>query len=161
MAELLHSVVDRFKPLYGRFILADEDGPTVDSEEPWVMGESWCDATDNLLLIESSVRDDPYGLAIAGFRFEIWDSEPATQEEDWDRQLVSDFKSTSGRLRLADSEGMASPAEVNLGLSDTRWSVRAFVRTLQLAPAVMQNYRLGVEEYEAEIFLLQFWPRNS
>ncbi|MGI5286386.1 hypothetical protein ACQEVF_24020 [Nonomuraea polychroma] len=67
---------------------------------------------------------------------------------------------TSGVVCLEADDGMVSSLEIDLGARDTRWQVRLSAREIELEPEVVQDFELGLEDYEAEVFLLQFWSET-
>ncbi|MEV6980749.1 hypothetical protein AB0M95_05735 [Sphaerisporangium sp. NPDC051017] len=164
VAELMSSVTDLFKPLYGHFILADQDGLTDDSEQPWELGGDWLETTPNVMVIKTAASEDPLGLHTAGFRFETWNGSPPPPPppaEAWDKYVSDQVLLTSGRIHITDIEGGTSPVTIDLGASDQVWHVRAHVRVRRLADDEIAEYELGIEDYEAEFFLLQFWPADD
>ncbi|MGW4643233.1 hypothetical protein ACWEN6_32275 [Sphaerisporangium sp. NPDC004334] len=162
MAVLMSSATDLFKPLYGHFILADQDGLTDDSEQPWELGGDWFETTPNVMVIRTAASEDPLGLHTAGFAFETWNgSPPSSSAEAWDTYVSDQVLLTSGRINLTDIEGGTSPVTIDLGASGQVWYVRAHVRVRRLTDDEIAEYELDAEDYEAESFLLQFWPATG
>ncbi|MFB4285789.1 hypothetical protein ACBJ59_61770 [Nonomuraea sp. MTCD27] len=162
MTELLITIEDTFRRRYGRYLLADADGPTIDTEDARLLGDELCSTTQNLMVIETIVRrDDVLELVRGRFIFEVWTAEPPpTAAGVWDKQIVVQFRLTSGVVHLEDDDEVASPLEIDLGARDTRWQVRLSARELALEPEDVEYFELGSEDYEAEVFLLQFWPHS-
>ncbi|KAB8180101.1 hypothetical protein [Microbispora catharanthi] len=160
MAELLITAGDTFQRRYGRYLLVDGDGPTDDTEDARLLGGELCSTTHNLMVIESIAgRDDVLELMRGRFVFEVWSAEPPpTPNDAWDKQTVVQFRTTSGVLHLEDDEEVASPLQVDLGARAMRWWVRLSAREIELEPEEVEYFTLGAEEYEAEVFFLQFWP---
>ncbi|WP_432932775.1 hypothetical protein ACQPZZ_15870 [Microbispora sp. CA-135349] len=160
MAELLITVEDIFQRRYGRYLLADADGPTIDTEDARLLGGELCSTTQNLMVIESIVRrDDVMELMRGRFVFEVWTAEPPPTPSDvWDEQIVVQFRATSGVVHLEDDDEVASPLQVDLGTRAMHWRVRLSAREVEINPEDVEYFELGAEEYEAEVFLLQFWP---
>ncbi|MFG1825949.1 hypothetical protein ACGFIJ_26000 [Microbispora bryophytorum] len=160
MAELLITAEDTFQRRYGRYLLVDGDGPTDDTEDARLLGGELCSATHDLMVIESIAgRDDVLELMRARFVFEIWSAEPPpTPKGAWDKQTVVQFRATSGVVHLEDDDEEAGPLQVDLGTRAMHWRVRLSAREIELEPEDVEYFELGAEEYEAEVFLLQFWP---
>ncbi|WP_142560433.1 hypothetical protein [Microbispora sp. KK1-11] len=160
MADLLITVENTFLRRYGRYLLADADGPTIDTEDARLMGGELCSTTQNLMVIETIVRrDDVLELTKGRFVFEVWTAEPPpTAAGVWDEQTVVQFRATSGVVHLENDDEEASPLQIDLGARDMRWQVRLSAREVELEPEDVEYFELGAEEYEAEVFLLQFWP---
>ncbi|MEV0166600.1 hypothetical protein B0I32_13146 [Nonomuraea fuscirosea] len=163
MAELLRTVEDTFRRSYGRYLLTDADGPTIDTEDARLLGGELCSTTQNLMVIETIVRrDDVLELIRGRFVFEVWTAEPPLTAADvWDKQIIVRFRTTSGVVRLEDDDQVASPLEIDLGARDACWQVRLSAREIALEPEDVEYFELGSEDYDAEIFLLQFWPDGS
>lgn len=160
MAELLITAQDTFQRRYGRYLLADGDGPTIDTEDARLLGGELCSTTQNLMVIESIAgRDDVLELKTGRFVFEVWTAEPPpTPNDAWHKQTVVQFRATSGVVHLEDDEEVASALQVDLGARAMRWRVRVSARAIELEPEEVEYFELGAEEYQAEVFLLQFWP---
>lgn len=160
MAELLIAVEDTFRRRYGRYLLADADGPTIDTEDARLLGGELCSTTENLMVIETIVRrDDVLELVRGRFAFEVWTAEPPPPAADvWDKQIVVQFRTSSGVVHLEDDDEVASPLEIDLGARDMRWQVKLSAREIALEPEDVEYFELGSEDYDAEVFLLQFWP---
>lgn len=160
MAELLSSVEDSFKRQYGRYLLADIEGPTIDTEDSRLLGGGLCETTQNLMVIGTIVqRDDLLELIRGRFVFEVWTADPPpTAAHAWDKQIVVQLRTTSGIVRLADDEEVVSPIHIYLGARDIRWRVRVSAREIPVETEDIEYYEAGMEEYEGEVFLLQFWP---
>ncbi|GGL12265.1 hypothetical protein Sme01_68870 [Sphaerisporangium melleum] len=162
MADLISSATDLSKPLYGHFILADQDGLTDESEQPWELGGDWFETTPNVMVIRTATSEDPLGLHTAGFRFEMWNGSPLlSSAEAWDKYVSDLVLFTSGRINVTDIEGGTSPVTIDLGVSDQVWHVRAHARVRRLTDDEIAEYELDAEDYEAECFLLQFWPATG
>jgi len=143
-----------------RYLLADGDGPTIDTEDARLLGGELCSTTQNLMVIETIVRrDDVLELIRGRFVFEVWTAEPPpTAADAWDKQIVVQFRATSGVVHLEDDDEVASPLEIDLGAPDMRWQVRLSAREIALEPEDVEYFELGIEDYDAEVFLMQFWP---
>lgn len=163
MAELLITIEDTFQRRYGRYLLADADGPTIDTEDARLVGGELCSTTQNLMVVESIAgRDDVLELIRGRFVFEVWTAEPPPVPSNvWDKQIVVQFRATSGVVHLEDDDEVTSPLQVDLGARAMRWWVRLSAREVALEPEDIEYFKLGVEEYEGEVFLLQFWPGRT
>ncbi|NUR89260.1 MAG: hypothetical protein HOY71_34695 [Nonomuraea sp.] len=149
---------ETFRRRYGRYLLADADGPTADTEDARLLGGTLCSTPQNLMVIETIVRyDDVLELVRGRFAFEVWTAEPPPADA-WDEQVVVRFRATSGVVRLENDDQETSPLEIDLGLRDTCWRVRLSAREIPLDPEELEYYELGAEDHDGEIFLLQFWP---
>ena len=62
-----------------------------------------------------------------------------------------------GVVHLEDDDEVASPLQVDLGARAMRWWVRLSAREVELEPEDVEHLELEAEDYEAEVFLLQFW----
>ncbi|TQS26738.1 hypothetical protein [Microbispora sp. KK1-11] len=60
MTELLIIAGDTFQRRYGRYLIVDGDGPTIDTEDARLLGGELCSTTQNLMVIESIAGRDSF-----------------------------------------------------------------------------------------------------
>ncbi|MEO3863580.1 hypothetical protein [Acrocarpospora sp. B8E8] len=158
MPRLITRSTDRFRPLYGRFLLVDAGDIPGDVTRPWDLpGQSLIEAATNVAVITTTAKNDPLGQNVADFVLELWDEEPPPSDEVWDAVEALRHHNTVGRISLGNIEGTKSAVEIDLGTGGD-WYLRCHVRATR-ALTIEEYFDLDDDEdYMAEQFLLQWWP---